>query len=271
MRADHAQTAGIIGAAVTDLGLTGYIVEVQPTAVLGLYDALCTQDRAIFFFVSKLAERLAKTFFGKALRGLNTDVVEHFISIMAVMMVMMMLVIVIMMVIVVMMMLVMMLMLVFVVVIMMMLMMVFVLILVMLMMVMMLMLIFILILVIVIMVMFMMMLMIMMMVLMLVLFFFLFVFIEQVCDSQKSGRVLDGLKDHLRIKLIPGSCNDACLRILLCNKCTALFHALGGKQLGSAEDNGFGALDLIDEEFTEVLHIDAAAAGIYDSSAAGHF
>ena len=118
MRADHAQTAGIIGAAVTDLGLTGHIVEVQPTAVLGLYDALCTQDRAIFFFVSKLAERLAKTFFGKALRGLNTDVVEHFISIMAVMMVMM-LVIVIMMVIVVMMMLVMMLMLVFVMVMMM--------------------------------------------------------------------------------------------------------------------------------------------------------
>ena len=52
--ADHAETAGIIGAAVTEFIFAGHIVELEPLTIVVLQDTLGTENTAVLFFVGKL-------------------------------------------------------------------------------------------------------------------------------------------------------------------------------------------------------------------------
>ena len=93
MGADYAQAAGIIGAAVADIGFAGHIVKVQPAAILGLHNALGTQDSAVIFLLRQLGQRGTQTVLGEALGGFYADVLKDFIRVMAMMMVMMLMIV----------------------------------------------------------------------------------------------------------------------------------------------------------------------------------
>ena len=79
--ADHAQAAGIVGAAVADHDLARDIVELEPFAGRVLQDALGAQDPAVFLFVGELAQDGADLILLVALRGFQADVAEYFVGV----------------------------------------------------------------------------------------------------------------------------------------------------------------------------------------------
>ena len=87
LHADHAQAAGVIGCAVANLVLAGNVVEVQPLAVGEGQDALRAQDGAEAMIVVQLLESFANGSFLELLGGLDADVLEDLVGMMAVMMV----------------------------------------------------------------------------------------------------------------------------------------------------------------------------------------
>ena len=92
---DHAQAAGIVGAAVTDDDLPGNIVKLEPFSRGILQDALRAEDPAVLFLIGQFCENGTDFILFIALRCFQTDVSEDFVSIVlsfAVMMVMVMLV-----------------------------------------------------------------------------------------------------------------------------------------------------------------------------------
>ena len=91
----------------------------------------------------------------------------------------------------------------------------------------------------------------------------------QVVQGQKRGRMLDGLEDLLAGQLVPGRGDHAGLGVVLADELNGLDHLVLRHQLGTAEDDGFGADDLVDKELAEVLQVHAALARVHDRHAAG--
>ena len=75
--------------------------------------------------------------------------------------------------------------------------------------------------------------------------------------------VLDHVQHEVRVHLIPGSGDDAGIRMGFGDQLAALFHPVRIQQLGAAEDDRGSALHLVQEELAEVLHIHAALAGVH--------
>ena len=95
--ADHAQAAGVVRAAVAHIDFAGHIVKLEPAACRVLQDTLGTQHLAVFLFVGKLLQDGTDFLLLIPLRGLQADVAEHFVRVMAfavVVMVMMMVMVV---------------------------------------------------------------------------------------------------------------------------------------------------------------------------------
>ena len=90
----------------------------------------------------------------------------------------------------------------------------------------------------------------------------------QIVDGEQEGGMLDGLKHLGAVQLVPGGGDDAGLLVVLPQQRHALFDALRRGGLGAAEDDGFGAFDLVDEEFAEVVGIHAALAHVGHGGAA---
>ena len=80
---------------------------------------------------------------------------------------------------------------------------------------------------------------------------------------------LDHLQHHLGGQLVPGGGDHAHAGMGLLDEDAALLHAVSREQLGAAEDDGIGGLDLIEEELAEVLHVHAALARVHHGGAAG--
>ena len=74
----------------------------------------------------------------------------------------------------------------------------------------------------------------------------------------KARLLFHRLQNEFAGKFIPGSCNKNCLVIVLTDQFNSFFKLLLADILGTAQDNGLGVLDLIVEEFTEILHIHLA-------------
>ena len=66
---------------------------------------------------------------------------------------------------------------------------------------------------------------------------------------------LDGDQYILAVQLIQRSGDDGCLVIVLPDQCHTLLELLRTHLIGSAQDNGSGKLDLIDEKLAEILDI----------------
>ena len=81
---------------------------------------------------------------------------------------------------------------------------------------------------------------------------------------------LDDLQHGVGGQIIPGGGDDAAAGMLLLHQGAGLLHPLGGQQLGAAEDDGVGGLDLVEEELAEVLHVHAAFARVHHGGAAGN-
>ena len=80
----------------------------------------------------------------------------------------------------------------------------------------------------------------------------------------------DDFQQRVSGQVIPRRRHDADARMLLLDQRAALLDAFSGEQLRAAENDGRARLDLIQEEFAEVLHIHAALAGIDNRRTAGH-
>ena len=91
----------------------------------------------------------------------------------------------------------------------------------------------------------------------------------QVVQRQQERGVLDGLQHRGRVQLVPGRGDDARLFVVLAQQGHALFDLFGLGQLGAAEYDGLGALDLVDEELAEVVGVHAALAHVRHGGAAG--
>ena len=81
--ADHAQAAGVVRAAIAHIDFAGYIVKLEPAACRVLQDTLGPQHLAVFLFVGKLLQDGTDFLLLIPLRGLQADVAEHFIRVMA--------------------------------------------------------------------------------------------------------------------------------------------------------------------------------------------
>ena len=90
---DHAQAAGVIGAAVAQVDLSGNIVKLEPFSRGILQDALCAEDPAVLFLIGQFCENGTDFILLIALRCFQADVSEDFVGVVfpfAVMMVMVM-------------------------------------------------------------------------------------------------------------------------------------------------------------------------------------
>ena len=79
--ADHAQAAGIVGAAFADIDLAGYVVKLEPAARGVLQDTLGPQHLAVFLLVGELLQHAADLVLLIPLRGLQADVAEHLVRV----------------------------------------------------------------------------------------------------------------------------------------------------------------------------------------------
>ena len=89
---DHAQAAGIVGAAVTDDDLPGNIVKLEPFPGCVLQDSLGAEDPAVFLLIRQPFQDGTDFILLVALRGFQADIAEDFVRVMfpfAMMMVMM--------------------------------------------------------------------------------------------------------------------------------------------------------------------------------------
>ena len=82
-RADHAQSAGIIGAAVAHLVLLRHIVKVDPLALTGRHNALGAQNHAVNTAVQR-RENALDLAFREHLHRLHAPAGEHLVSVMMV-------------------------------------------------------------------------------------------------------------------------------------------------------------------------------------------
>ena len=67
--------------------------------------------------------------------------------------------------------------------------------------------------------------------------------------------VLHSLSDGCSIDLIPWSCNDGCMIVLLSDHGYSLLYLVLCSSLCSAQDDSVSTLDLVVEELAKVLHI----------------
>ena len=92
--ADDAQPAGIVGAAVPQVDLAGYVVKLEPAARGVLQDTLGPQHFAVLLLIGEPGQDGADLVLLIPLRGLQADVAEHFVGVVAVAVVMVMMVVV---------------------------------------------------------------------------------------------------------------------------------------------------------------------------------
>ena len=78
---------------------------------------------------------------------------------------------------------------------------------------------------------------------------------------------LDGGEQLCGGQLVPGSGDDACVRIDGAQQLDGLVHLLGGGHLGAGKDDALGGSDLIGEELAEVAGVNAAAVHVGDGCA----
>ena len=81
--------------------------------------------------------------------------------------------------------------------------------------------------------------------------------------------MLNGIHDDLAVDVVPGGGDQTGFGVQAADEFIGGFQLFFGDLLRAAEDNGFGALDLIFKEFAEVLKIHLALARVHDSGAAG--
>lgn len=79
--ADNADLARNIGGTRSDLGLAGYIVEVDPLSAFALNDALGPEDHAVSDIVVELAESLFDLSIAEGLGSLKSDALENLICV----------------------------------------------------------------------------------------------------------------------------------------------------------------------------------------------
>ena len=81
--------------------------------------------------------------------------------------------------------------------------------------------------------------------------------------------MLNGVHDDLAVDVVPGGGDQTGFGVQAADEIIGGFQLFLGDLLRAAEDNGFGALDLIFKEFAEVLEIHLALARVNDRGAAG--
>ena len=247
--ADDAELAGDVRAAVSDVGLTRHVVEVDPVAVLAGDDALGAEDHAEITAVELFKGCLDRCD-GEGLRCLKTDGIEDFVRMVVT------LVIVVMAaagavraMIVVMFMLVVMIVMVFMFVVIMVMMFVLI--------------------VVVIMMMFMLMFVVMLiMIVMVVMVLVLFRFEERSGHVICGERVLDRFTDLCAGELLPRCCDDLGVIVDLANQLDRGVELALCDISGTGQDDGARVLDLVLVEFLEVLQVDFALACIDDGNSA---
>ena len=101
-------------------------------------------------------------------------------------------------------------------------------------------------------------------------FVFVFLIVIIIFKGREPDRfaVFDDFENEIRLHIVPGGGDDPGVRMGLGDQLAALFNAVGREELGTAEDDGGGALDLIEEEFAEILHIHTTLSGVHDGGAA---
>ena len=92
--------------------------------------------------------------------------------------------------------------------------------------------------------------------------------LRQIVQRQQEVGLLDGIQNQRGLQLVPRGSNDAGARIVLAQQRHRLLYALGAGSLGAAENNGFGALDLIVEELAEILNVHARLGYVRHGGAA---
>ena len=93
--------------------------------------------------------------------------------------------------------------------------------------------------------------------------------VEQLVDGQQEVGGFDGVEHLFRVQIVPGGGDDAGALVVFAQQGDGLFDAVLAGGLGAAEDDGLGAMDLVEEELAEVLQIDAALGHIGHGGAAG--
>ena len=268
--ADHAQAAGIVGAAVTDDDFPGNIVKLEPFPGCVLQDSFGAEDPAVFLFIRQLRQDGTDLVLFVALRGFQADVAEDLVRIMlpfAMMMVVM----------------VMMFMFVFVViVVMVVLMLVLIIVIVVVMVVMMLVLVVIVIIVVMVVaaafVVIIVIVEVMMMVMVFMLIFVIVVIMVMVAAyradvllvhklfRQISVPLFHRIKDRLSIELIPGRRNYHGFFIMFANKFQRSVKFLLRNVLRAAENYTRSGLDLVVIKFTEILNVDFRFTNVSDNA-----
>ena len=81
--------------------------------------------------------------------------------------------------------------------------------------------------------------------------------------------MLDGVNDDFAVDVVPGGGDQAGFGVQAANQLISGFELLLGNLLGAAENDGFGALDLVLKELAKVFKIHFALAGVDHSGASG--
>ena len=275
--ADHAQAAGVVRAAVAHIDFAGHIVKLEPAAGRVLQDTLGTQHLAVFLFVGKLLQDGTDFLLLIPLRGLQADVAEHFVRVMAfavVVMVMMVVMVVaaagaafaVLMMVMLMIVIIVIVVVIMIVVMMVMLMLILVIIMVMMVVMLVLILVVIMIMVMMVMLMFILVVMIVMMVMMLMLLFFIMImffqeFLEKFCLKVRSA--LDRSEDLFAVKLSDRCCNDRRLLVMGSKDLHAFRDLRVTGLVCPCKDDRTGVLDLIGEKLAEILQIELALGSIH--------
>ena len=272
---DHADLAGDIRCSETHFCLFGNIVKVDPASILIRNHSLGTKNKAVGLRIIKLSKDLSDLLLGVSGRRLHSPAREDLVRVMSavVMVVMVMTVgfidpvavfihfhfrVLVVMIVVVMM--VLMLFLIVIIVVMMVVMMVlvlFLIVIIVVMMVMMMVLVLFLIVIIVVM---------MVMMMVLVLFFLFLLLAHELLEdlSLQIGSAFDSSEDLFAVQFSKRGRDDRCLRIVFAKDLYALSDLFLTCLVGSCEDDRACALDLVDKELAEVLHIELALGSVHN-------
>ena len=234
--------------AAADVRLTRDIVKVDPVSVAGADDSLCAQDGAVFFFILKPAQLLAKLCLAELLRRLHAPAAEHFVGVMVVMMVMVLMLVIVVIVVVM--------------VVALALRIVALLAVLMVMMVMVLM--FVIVIVVVMMVALALRIVALLAVLMVVMMVMMLMLVLQLFHLGPQSVLLHCRENLCAVQLRPGGRDQARLRVHALEKLCRLKDLLLACGVGSAHDDEVGAGHLVIEELAEVARIHFCLAGIHN-------
>ena len=81
----------------------------------------------------------------------------------------------------------------------------------------------------------------------------------------QSVRFFHGLQNLFAIQLVHGRGDDNSVLIMLPDQADAVFNFLLAGDIGPAQNNRGGMLNLVDKEFAEILEVNLAFAGIHNS------